>query len=86
MERNHRIKVIQTESQDLWREPKGLKDSREQKDLRDSDIREGLSGKVKMTLDIFTDDWFLVMTGNIVPFNPVAVEVVENGHAGLTLT
>jgi len=49
---------------------------------RDSDIWERLSGKSKMTLDILTDDWLLMMTGNIVPFNSISIEVIENSHTG----
>ena len=51
--------------------------------LRDPDIGEGLSREGKMTLDILTDDWLLVVAGHVVPLDPVRVEVVEDGEAGL---
>jgi len=44
-----------------------------------------LSGKVKVTLGILADDGLLVVAGHVVPFDPVAVEVVQDGQAGLVL-
>lgn len=51
--------------------------------LGDSDVWEVLPGKGQVTLDIFANDWLLVMTGNIVPFDSITIKVVENGHASL---
>jgi len=55
-------------------------------DLRYSNVGEGLSGKVEVSLYILTDDWLLMMAGNIVPLDPVPIEVVEHGQAGLSVT
>jgi hypothetical protein len=52
---------------------------------RDPDVGEGLSGEGKMTLDILADDGLLMVTGDIVPLDSIAVKVVEHGHAGLGL-
>jgi len=54
--------------------------------LRYSNVGEGLSGKVEVSLDVFADDRLLVVAGNIVPFDSIAVEVVEDGQAGLSVT
>ena len=45
-----------------------------------------MSGKVQVTLGILANDGLLVMAGHVVPFDPVAVEVVQDGQAGLVLT
>ena len=42
-----------------------------------------MSGKVKVTLGILADDGLLVVAGHVVPFDPVAVEVVQDGQTGL---
>ena len=39
--------------------------------LWNSEVGELLSGILDVTLNIFTDNWFLVMTGNIVPFDTI---------------
>ena len=54
--------------------------------LRDLELGESLSGKVEVALDIFTDDWLLVVAGNIVPLYPVAVVVVEDSHASFIIS
>ena len=38
-----------------------------------------------MTLDVLADDGLLVLAGHVVPFDAVAVEIVQDGHAGLGL-
>jgi len=55
-------------------------------DLRNPNVGEGLSGKVEVTLNVLADDRFLVVTSNIMPFDPVSVEVVEHSHAGFRIT
>ncbi len=55
-------------------------------DLRNVDVAESLAGKVKVTLGILTDDGLLMMASNVVPFDSVSVEVVENGQASLFLS
>jgi len=54
--------------------------------LRDPDIREGLSREGKMTLDILTDDWLLMVTSHIVPLDSIAVKVIEHRHTRLGLS
>ncbi len=44
---------------------------------------KGLSGVGDVALDILADDRLLVLAGHVVPLDAVAVEVVEDGHAGL---
>ncbi len=39
-----------------------------------------------MSFNVFTDDWLFVLAGDIVPLDPVSIEVVEHGHAGFRLT
>lgn len=38
-----------------------------------------------MAFHVLTDDWLFMMTPNIVPLDPVPVEVVEDSHTGLRL-
>ena len=52
---------------------------------RDPDVGEGLAGKAEVSLHILTDDGLLVVAGHVVPLDPVPVEVVQHGHAGLGL-
>ena len=54
--------------------------------LRDPEVGEALPGEVDVSLDILADDGLLVGAGNVVPFDAITVEVVENGHAGLSLS
>ena len=51
----------------------------------DPDVGEGLAGKAEVSLHILTDDGLLVVAGHVVPLDPVPVEVVQHGHAGLGL-
>lgn len=55
-------------------------------DLRDPQVGEALPGKVDVSLHVLADDGLLVGAGNVVPFDSVAVEVVEDSHAGLGLS
>jgi hypothetical protein len=55
-------------------------------DLRNPNVGEGLSGKVEMSLNIFTDDRFLMMTSNIVPFDSISIEVVQHSNTRLRVT
>ena len=52
----------------------------------DADIGEGLSGKLEMALHVLADDRLLVVAPDVVPLDPVPVEVVQHCHAGLRLT
>ena len=45
------------------------------------DVGEGLSGEGEVTLNILTDDWFLMVTGHVMPLDSISVEVVEDCHA-----
>jgi len=38
-----------------------------------------------VTLSVLADNWFLVVTSNVMPFDSVSVEIVEDGHASLFL-
>jgi len=38
-----------------------------------------------VSFNVFTDDWLFVLAGDIVPLDPVSIEVVEHGHAGFRL-
>merc|ERR1712079_1535 len=53
---------------------------------RDSDVWKGLPSKSKMPFNIFTYYWLLMMTGNIVPLDAVAIKVVEHSHARFGLS
>ena len=53
---------------------------------RNLDVREGLPSKVQVTLSIFTNDGFFVVTSNVVPFDTVTVEVVQDGQTSLIFT
>merc|ERR1712079_77807 len=48
---------------------------------RDSNVWKGLPSKSEMPFNIFTYYWLLMMTGNIVPLDAVAIKVVEHRHA-----
>ena len=50
------------------------------------ELGESLSGKVEVTFDVFTDDWLLVVAGDVVPFDTVAVVVVQDSHASLVVS
>ena len=52
----------------------------------DADIGEGLSGKLEMALHVLADDRLLVVAPDVVPLDPVTVEVVQHRHARLRLT
>merc|ERR1719460_1479968 len=41
--------------------------------------------KLEVSLHVFADDWLLVVAPNVVPLDPVPVEVVQHCHAGLCL-
>jgi hypothetical protein len=47
----------------------------------DPDVGEGLPGEGEMTLYVLADDGLLVVTGHVVPLDPVTVEVVQHRHA-----
>ena len=49
-------------------------------------VGECATGKGKMTLDVFADNWLFVMTSNIVPFDSISIKVVEYGKTGLFST
>jgi hypothetical protein len=51
--------------------------------LGDPDVGELLAGVVDVALHVFADDGLLVVAGDVVPLDAVAVEVVEHGHARL---
>ena len=51
--------------------------------LGDVDVREVLSGVLDVTLSVLAHDGFFVSAGYVVPFDAIAVEVVEHGQAGL---
>ena len=44
-------------------------------------MREGLPGILDVSLDVLADDGLLVLAGDVVPLDAVAVEVVEDGQA-----
>ncbi len=44
---------------------------------------KGLSGVGDVALHVLADDGLLVLAGHVVPLDAVAVEVVEDGQAGL---
>ena len=50
--------------------------------LRNVDVRECLPGELNMSFHVLADDGLLVLAGHVVPLDPVAVEVVEDGQAG----
>jgi len=52
------------------------------KHLLDSEVRVGLTCKGKELIRVFTHPGFDVVAGNIVPFDTIIVEVVEDGNAG----
>ena len=52
-------------------------------DLGDPDVGEGLPGEVEVSLDVLADDGLLVVAADVVPFDAVAVEIVEDRHARL---
>lgn len=54
--------------------------------LRYPDVRESLPSKVQVTLGIFTNDGFFMVTSHIVPFDTVTVEVVQNSQTSLIFT
>ena len=53
--------------------------------LRDPNVGEVLPCEVQMTFDVLADDGFFVGASDVVPFDTVAVEVVEDGQASLFL-
>ena len=50
---------------------------------RYSDVGEGLPGKREMTLNILTDDGFLMVTGHVVPLDTWGINNVEIEAQGL---
>ena len=48
-------------------------------------LRAGLPGEVHELVAVLTDEPLLVVAGDVVPHRPVAIEVVEDGDAGLVL-
>jgi len=46
-------------------------------------VGKGLSGVGDVALHVLADDGLLVLAGHVVPLDAVAVEVVEDGQAGL---
>jgi len=53
---------------------------------RDAEFWECLSGEVEVSLDVLANDWLLVMASDVVPLDPVAVKVVEDGHTSLVIS
>lgn len=45
-----------------------------------------MSGKVEMSLNVLADDRLLVVAGNVVPFDSISVEIVQNSQARLGVT
>ena len=45
-------------------------------------MRECLPGELNVPFHVLADDRLLVLAGHVVPLDPVAVEVVEDGQAG----
>ena len=50
-----------------------------------SDFRIARADEVHQLFAVFADERLLVVAGNIVPFDSVIVEVVQDGQAGLSL-
>ena len=50
------------------------------------DAWELLTSEIQMSLSIFTDNRFFVMTSNIVPFDSISIKVVKYGKTGLFST
>lgn len=53
--------------------------------LRDPNVGEVLPGELQMTFDVLADNGLFVSASHVVPFDTVAVEVVEDGQASLFL-
>ena len=53
---------------------------------RNPQLWESLPGKTKLTLNIFANDWLLMVARNIMPLNPISIIVVQNCHARLGLS
>ena len=52
----------------------------------DANIGEGLPGELQVSLDVLADDRLLVVAPDVVPLDPITVEVVQHRHAGLGLS
>ena len=44
------------------------------------EVREGLTGKVQMSFGVLANDRFFMMASNIVPFDSVTIEIVQNSQ------
>lgn len=51
-----------------------------------TDSRVSRGDEIQELVAVLANEWLYVMTGNVVPFNAVVVEVVKNGQAGFIVT
>ena len=47
---------------------------------------ELLTGKLQVTCGVFANDWLLMVTSYVVPFDAIAIKVVQDSHTGLILS
>ena len=52
----------------------------------DANIGEGLPGELEVSLDVLADDRLLMVAPDVVPLDPIPVEVVQHRHARLGLS